>query len=164
MIAFRHLTYQSGEDPETVFSRLKWAVEQVDNLHELLANNSAISTNRNWVGVLDAHLMTFALVEPREWFRARFVQVVIRGKITPDGGEKSEIEIQMRLGWHTLFAASCATTLTLVMLIGVAAVGTLADAGAIVPFVLLTTAYFMLIRRRMNLVERKVEALFGLEV
>lgn len=113
--------------------------------------------------MLDATRKEFALIEPREWFHARLIQVVIRGKIISDGDEKSEIEIQMRLGWYTLFAASGATALTLVMLFGVAFVGTLTDAVAVAPFVLLTAGYYMLIRRRMNIVERKIETLFGID-
>jgi hypothetical protein len=107
MITIRETDYDTSEKAEQLFSRLTWAVERVDGLFGQLINGVTVDTNRPWVGVYDKSDMKFGLVEPSGYFLNRKIfQIVVRGKITDDG-QKTIVNIKLRLGWNTSSSLDC---------------------------------------------------------
>lgn len=101
MISFRELFYELAEPSSNIFTRLTWAVENMDSLFEPLASGTNRETRKDWIGVLNNESKSFALMTPRKFFGFFPLQIVGRGQIdeTPNG---SRVDLKFRLGWYTL--------------------------------------------------------------
>ena len=163
MITIRELDYDTSEKPEQLFSRLTWAVERVDGLFGQLINGVTVNTNRPWVGVYDESELKFGLVEPSGYFLNRKIfQIVVRGKITDDG-EKTIVNIKLRLGWNTLFLFGLLYLGACFMIAFTAVLGELNDLWGVLLWILIFPGLgTFLLRKKLDKVERQVEDLFGL--
>lgn len=160
MISIRHIEYELKENPELAFTRLAWAVEEIDSLSTELMSNIPVSTRRPWVGTLEKDVLKFAIIEPRGLFSIKFFQVVVRGKIhqVEDG---SRLEIKMRLGFNTIvmFLLACAMT---IMLIFAAIIS--AEWGnilVVLGWMIVPVLLIILLNRKLDKIDGKVRELFG---
>lgn len=162
MISIRNIDYTTDEAPDKVFSRLTWAVERVDGLLGQLISNMTVETNRPWIGVYDHETMKFGLMEPRGFLSMRFFQIVVRGQVTRVQSQ-TVVNIKFRLGWHTILLFLMLYFAT-AMLIGEAINngGALKEmAGLILWILVFPVLGTMLLHRKLNRIELKVEDLFG---
>ena len=162
MISIREIDYGTNENPDLVFSRLTWAVEQVDGLAGELINGVTADTNRPWVGVYNKKEMNFELIEPSGYFlNKKIFQVVIKGQIIDDGS-KTKINIKLGLGWHTLFTYGLIYTGTLFMIIMTTFYGEIRDIWSLFVWILVFPVLgTILLKRKLDKVESRVEDLFG---
>lgn len=163
MISIRTIDYTTDEAAEQVFSRLTWAVERVDGLLGQLISNTTVETNRPWVGIYDHETMKFGLIEPRSFLSMRFFQIVVRGQISRHDNQ-TVVNIRFRLGWHTLLLFMMLYFAT-AMLTGVAITNgsAISDIGGLMLWILVfPVAGTVLLHRKLNRIETKVEQLFGL--
>jgi hypothetical protein len=163
MISIREIDYDTNEDSEKVFSRLTWAVEKVDGLAGQLITNRTVDTNRPWVGVYDKEKMNFGLIEPRGFFRTTFFQIVVRGQITTREN-KTFVNVKLRLGWNTFLTFAMLYVMAAVM-IGLTIVnGEIEDIGGLLIWLLIFPVLgTILLSRKLNRMEKKVEDLFGFQ-
>lgn len=161
MISLREIDYDTDEDSQKVFSRLTWAVEKVDGLTGQLITNSTVDTNRAWVGVYDEEKMTFGLIEPRRPFNTPLFRIVVRGQIIK-GENKTSVKIKLKLWWATLLTFSMSYLLTPVFIaLAVMNGGIGFTGGMLIWFLLFPVLGTLLLNRKLNSIEKKVEDLFG---
>jgi hypothetical protein len=107
--------------------------------------------------------MNFKLIEPRGWFSLKFFQIIVHGQITK-AEEKTLVNIQLRLGWHTFLTFSLICVMAALM-IGIAiANGETNEIGRVVSWLLIFPVLgTILLIRKLNAIERKIEDLLGLK-
>jgi hypothetical protein len=162
MISIREIDYDTDEQADLVFSRLTWAVEEVDGLDLELLNGVTVDTNRPWIGVYNKKEMNFGLIEPSGYFiNRKFFQVVVRGQIINEG-PKTKINIKLRLGWHTLFTYGLIYLGTAFIIIMTTIYGDISDIWSVIIWVLVFPVLStILLNRKLDKIEDKVEDLFG---
>jgi hypothetical protein len=161
MISIREIDYDTDEDSEQLFSRLTWAVEKVDGLAGQLITNLTVDTNRPWVGVYDKEKMNFGLIEPRGFFSTKFFQIVVRGQVSKREN-KTFVNIKLRLGWYTFLTFAMVYLMTAVMVGLTIAHGEIEDIGGLLIWLLVFPVLgTILLSRKLNSMEKKVEDLFG---
>jgi|GEM_PF-2504349 len=161
MISIREIEYNTEEDSERLFSRLTWAVEKVDGLAGQLITNLTVDTNRPWVGVYDKEKMDFGLIEPRGFFSTKIFQIVVRGQVTKKEN-KTFVNIKLRLGWYTFLTFAMIYLMTVVMIGITIANGEISDVGGVLIWLLIFPVLgTILLNRKLNSIEKKVEDLFG---
>lgn len=158
MLNFRALEYQIDEPPETVFSRLTWETERVNNLWSQLIVSNTVSTKRMWVGVLDDKNLKFDLVEPRGFFSFKPLHVVVSGTIS-GSSNKSNIKIRLKPGWFTLYIFGGLYLATIFMLATLIINGNAND--ELLPTILWFVAFpglgTYLLHRKFNKMESRIE-------
>ena len=160
-MTIRDIDYDTNEDSEKVYSRLTWAVEKVDGLFSQLINGVTVDTNRLWVGVCDKEKMEFGLIEPSRFFNIKFLQIIVRGQIIPTDN-KTTINIKLGLGWYTLFISSVMYFGTIGMIIAAVLFGQLSDVRNLILWILVfPVLWTIVLRRKINNIEKKVENLLG---
>lgn len=100
MIPIQKKFYTSNEQSEKVFSRLTESVEKVGSLARHLITRESVDTDKTWIGVYNPEKLSFGLMEPNSRFNIINFQIIVRGKIIAQG-EKSKINITLKLGWYT---------------------------------------------------------------
>lgn len=162
MISIREIDYDTNEDSEKVFSRLTWAVEKVDGLFGQLANGVTVDTNRPWVGIYDKENMKFELIEPSGYLTPKFIQVIVLGQIV-QADRKTKLTVRLRLGWYPIFVSFFIYLGTIGAILMVAIFGELKDIWRLIIWILVFPGLWTIIlNRKMNKVEKKVEDLFGI--
>ncbi len=161
MISVREIDYDTNENSEKLFSRLTWAVEEVDGLFGQLANGVTVNTNRHWVGTYNKEKMEFGLIEPSSYLNPKFIQVIVHGKIIPSA-VRTTINIKLRLGWYAVFVSSIMILGTIGLTIIAIVFGELQEISSLIIWVLVFPGLWTLIlNRKMNKVVNKIEDLFG---
>ncbi len=97
MLTIRETEYTSQEHAALAFSRLTWAVDEVDGLPAI----QTVEMGKDLVGILDKEEMAFTLMFPKQLFYLIDFQVIALGNIKLRG-ETSIINIKVKLGWGTL--------------------------------------------------------------
>ena len=163
MIPVREIEYQTKESPERSFSRLTWVVERVDRLIGQLLTNHTIDTNRQWVGTLDKETLKFGIIEPSNFWRLNFFQVIVRGKVFEDNGE-SIVSIKLKLGWYTLIMFLAIYGLTVFMISMIVVDFNLENLSrALIWLLLFPGLGTLFLNRKLNKIERKLDELFDSE-
>lgn len=163
MFAIRDIEYDSDEDAEKAFSRITWAAQKVSSLHGELISTYTTDTNRPWIGEYDKAKMSFGLIEPRSFFSAKYLQIVVRGRIARKGDGGSTINIKLKLGVNT-FIVFLMIYVSTIALLGVTVVyGDASDiAGVLLWLLVFPVLGTVLLNRKLNSIERKIEQLFGI--
>ena len=160
MITIRKLTYQLKEKPEQPFTRLKWAVEQVDTLLTSLLTNSTLDTNRPWVGVLCKERLSFSLIEPKSMISPNPLQLVVKGEVSNEN-KNTIVRLRIQLGpYPTIFLG-----LTFILIIALFTstlvnLGTKEMLGATFTVLILFTLIAVLTNRALLKTETKLDQLF----
>lgn len=161
-MTIRDIDYDTNEDSEKVYSRLTWAVEKVDGLFSQLINGVTVDTNRPWVGTYDKEKMEFGLIEPSGFFNAKFIQIIVRGQIIPSDN-KTSINIKLGLGWYPLFVSAVVYLGTIGMVIMTALFGQMSDIWNLILWIIVfPVLWTIILKRKMDKVEKKVENLLGI--
>jgi hypothetical protein len=96
MIPLTFLEYELSDQPDKIFNRLKWSVEEVETSWLDNFNNWKTSpeTHKPWIGEIDHRSMKFSLEEPGSIFKRRF-NVVLKGKLE---SRASTTNVRIKLG------------------------------------------------------------------
>ena len=155
MPTIREIEYTSQEHAALAYSRLTWAVDEVD----FFPATQTVEMNKDFVGILDKEEMAFTLMFPHKLFYlVRPPGVIAQGTIKPTG-QGSIINIKIKLGMATLLH---------IMFLYVASALLLFITG----FNIETLVKFLLFSivsgvatwwsyTKLNLMERKIEELFN---
>lgn len=163
MIPLTVLEYELNENLETIFSRLNWAVEEVEYNWLVSMNdwNQNPDTTKNWIGQIDKGNLNFRLEEPQSYFIKRRFNILVKGRIDL---RASTTNIKVKLGLENFaFIFIFFTYITTALLIYEVITNNefndyLSSILFIIAFPLLGT---FLIRRRMKRTERNLDKLFA---
>ena len=161
MISIREIDYDTDKTMAQLFLRLATTVERISWLpRELFADN--MITDRSWVGVYDEVKMTFGLVEPQGFLSRKIFRIIVRGRLSSIQG-KTIVNVKLGISWLTVLWFSVLYCITAVIIVEIALSQ---DARGIGPFVIWTLLFpflhTVLLIRKLNKIEKKIEATFGL--
>ena len=105
MLSIKTITYTSELSTDELVQKLSWTVEKIDSLFKPLFLNRSCETNKDWIGYIIKPSNKFTLMEPLGILSLIIMQVIIRGNIEHKEN-KTHVNIQFRLGWHTLLSSS----------------------------------------------------------
>jgi len=161
MITFTNLEYELPVDTKHIFSRLDWAVEEIEESWIDWTNlSTGIDTNKAWAGKINRRNLNFTLEEPDGLFRRKF-NIIVKGRIISKG---SKLMIKIRLGLDN----PSGFFIVLIYLAAALFISTAIienDLGSIVPLSFWLLAFpgiaTYLIRRRLRKAELKLDLLFA---
>ncbi len=158
----RNIEYDTNETPEQVYSRLTWAVEKVDRLFSLVVKGETMDTNRAWVGMYDKKEMKFELIEPRGFININLLQIIVIGQIVPENG-RTMIKAGLVLGWYPLVVSILLYLWTIGMIVAAMLPGDPGEAWNLILWVpWFPILWTVILMRKLNQIEKRVEDLFGI--
>lgn len=156
------MEYELKENPELAFTRLNWAVEEVENLEGQLLIGVTVDTNKSWVGVLDREILGFGLIEPKGFFNLKFFQLVVKGKIHQinDG---SKLYLKIKLSLYTFLTFLGIYALTFLLTYDLIMQGDISNLfGWIMWMLIFPVIGTVMLRRKIKQTEKKIQDLFGI--
>ena len=160
MFPIRKLEYEVKDNCDEVLSRLKWAVEQIDNPGLRLVLNLPYSSNRDWLGIINQEKKKFILIEPIPWIQFFILQIVIRGQII-DFGKYTKVVVGFKLGFYTFVMAILISGITLFYLYQVIVFPDFVDVTGLVIWLLVFPVIgILLMIRKLNKLESKLDKIF----
>jgi hypothetical protein len=104
MATIRKRTFESKNNYQDVFTRVRLDVERVASLTNPLLGNLTVDTNKPWVGKINSSNGTFEVVQtnssvlPLRFFKGNFFDIFIHGEVSVDD-DKTVIDVKFKLGW-----------------------------------------------------------------
>ena len=104
MVPLIHYEYELKEKPETVLSRINWAVERVEYkwYHYLFNFDTSPSTNRDWIGIVDENKLRFNLEEPPVLFKKKYI-LTVKGNIELKAS-RTNVKIKLGLDYFSVLS------------------------------------------------------------
>lgn len=104
MTTIRKRTYESKNNYQDVFTRVRLSVERVATIANPLFGNLTVDTNKPWVGKINSSEGTFEIFQtnssvlPWRFLEGNFFDIFIHGEVSVDD-DKTVIDVKFRLGW-----------------------------------------------------------------
>jgi len=104
MTTIRKRTYESINNYQDVFTRVRLDVERVATLTNPLFGNVTVDSNKPWVGKINSSDGTFEAVRtnssvlPLRFLEGNFFDIFIAGEVSA-ADDKTLIDVKFKLGW-----------------------------------------------------------------
>ncbi|HEY0770876.1 MAG TPA: hypothetical protein VGD31_11130, partial [Sphingobacteriaceae bacterium] len=108
MITIWKKTYQTNNNFQDTFTRIRLDVERVDTLFNPWVGNLTADTNKPWVGKINSSegkfkvMQTNSSVLPIRFFEGNFFTIVIDGQVSSTD-HKTLIDVRYKLGLQAMF-------------------------------------------------------------
>jgi hypothetical protein len=102
-MTIRTRTYETKNNYQDVFTRVRLDVERVATLANPMLGNLTVDTNKLWVGKINSSDRTFEILEPNSsilplrFLEGNFFDIFVQGEVSVDNG-KTVIDVKFRLG------------------------------------------------------------------
>lgn len=103
-MTIRTRTYETKNNYQDVFTRVRLDVERVATLANPMLGNLTVDTNKPWVGKINSSYGTFEILEPNSsilpwrFLEGNFFDIFVHGEVSVDN-DKTVIDVKFGLGW-----------------------------------------------------------------